>query len=364
MTLQESIQSLTKDNGAIRDLRDLLKITVFQVPSLQRFFRTVYNARNGEKIGWIGEMMNVGWAGGGCNPEYRTATMSFAEKTWDIGKWELPLKWCYEEFENTVAEYALRTGTDIGDIRGTDLMDIVIAPALQAAMEKMYWRMVWFSDKSAKNVNNSGDITNGVDVNLFKMTDGLWKRLLGVGASNAAQRTTIAANAEATMAQQLAAIKQQGVAVQLFEDIMDGADSRISGLNNPAIYCTETMRAALTKDLKKVYHEQLEWSQVESGIDGQEFGGIREAEFNGYHIISVPIWDRLIREFQNDGTKLNLPHRAYYGSADELLVGTPANDVISDVEMWFNQDERQVKEYATGKIGTEIGQDNLFQIAF
>lgn len=364
MTFQEQLSSLTQDNGAIRDLRDLMKITVFQIPAMQNFFRTVYNAHHGEKIGWLGEMSRIGWAGSGCKPEYRKATNSFAEKEWSIGEWQVPLEWCYKDFESKLAEYAQRQGTDIGDLRGTDLMDVVIAPALQAALTEMYWRFVWFGDKTAKNTNNSGDITAGVDVDLFKVENGLWKRLFEVAVNAPGQHTTIAANAEATYALQMSKLRTQGVATQLIEDIAASADSRILGKSGSALFVTESIRKALTSDMKKIYHEQLSWSQVESGIDGVELNGVVRAEYDGVEIIALPIWDRMLREYQWDGQKVNLPHRAFYGSTDELLVGTPANDIVSDVEIWFNQDERVVREYSTGKIGTMIGEDNLFQIAY
>lgn len=364
MTFQNALSSLTQDNGAIRDLRDLMKITVFQVPVLDRFFRTVFNAHNGDKIGWIGEMDRIGWAGSGCKPEYKKATNSFAEKEWSIGEWQLPLYWCYKDFESTLADRALKQGTAIGDFRGTDLMDYVIAPALQDALTEMYWRFVWLGDKTAKNVNNSGDITAGVDVDLLKVENGLFKRLIEIATNNTAQHTAIAANSQATYAAQMSALRTQGVATKLIEDIAANADSRILGKSNAAIYCTESIRKALTADMKKVYNHQLTWSQVESGIDGVESNGVVEAEYDGVRIISLPIWDRMLREYQWDGQKVNMPHRAFFGSPDELLVGTPANDIISDVEIFFDQKEREVNLYATGKIGTMVGEDNLFQIAF
>lgn len=364
MDIQNLITALTKDNGAVKDLRDLLKITVFQVPALQNFFRTSYNAHNGDKVGYLGEMQNIGWTGADCKPEYKKASQSFAEKTWDIGAWSVPLYWCYKDFEDSIAEYALKTGTEIGNIIGTDIMDVVIEPALQDALTKMRWRIIWFGDKTAKDVNNSGNLTAGVDPDLFKVTDGFWKKLFAVGAGNTAQVTAIAANGESTRALQFSKLYDAGVATGIFDNILLNADSRIGGLNGNAIFCTESLRKALTHDMKQKYNHQLSWEQVESGIDGVELNGVRRAEYDGVTIYSLQIWDRMIQEFENNGTKLNKPHRAIFGSPEEMLVGTPANDIISDVEIWFNQDERQTKAYATGKIGTLIGQDELFQLAY
>ena len=103
MELLEGIKQLTKDNGAIKSLRDLLVMTNFTDENMEQFFTFRQNIQNGDKLGWTGEMSEVGWAGAPCNPEYRTPTIVAAEKEWEIGDWSMPLKWCYEEFMNTDA---------------------------------------------------------------------------------------------------------------------------------------------------------------------------------------------------------------------------------------------------------------------
>lgn len=365
MVLQNALSSLTKDNGAVKDLRDLILLTVFKMPALEKFFTSKLNVQNGDKLGFVGELADIGWAdAAGCNPEYRSASQNFAEKTWAIGDWAVPLKWCYEEVENTMAEHALRGGTAIGDLTGTDIMDVIIAPALEKALLKMYHRMAYFGDTAAANIGNSGKITSGVDVELFKPTDGVWKQLFGVATSNAAQRTTIAANNETTTAAQKSKLYTAGTAVGIFEDIMRNADSRIDGMEGAAIYCTESLGKALSWDLRQSFHDTLTWQQVENGIDNAPVDGIKMADYNGYKIFSVGLWDRMIQQYENDGTKLNAPHRAYYGSPKNIFVGTPAEKIMSDLEVWFNKDERNTKAYSAGKLGVLLGEDDLFQIAY
>lgn len=352
MEILESIKNLTKDNGAVKNLRDLLVLENFVNEALEKFFTLKQNVQNGEKLGWTGEMEDIGWAGAPCSPTYRTPAIAAAEKTWDIGQWSTPLKWCYEDFMNTIAEYALRTGTNIGDITSTDIMDVVIYPALQEAIQKMMWRFIWFGDKDAA----SATLTSGVDVELFKPCDGFFKQLFAIGAASPAQHTTIAANSESTYKEQMSAIKQAGVAIGIFDEMIENADSRIASLDGAALFVTKSLADALTKDLKREYKEILTWEQV--------FGGLNVSEYNGIPIYSVSIWDRMIQKYQNDGTKLNLPHRAVFGSPKQLLVGTPANEIISNLEIWFNQDERVTKAYSAGRIGCLVGQDDLFQIGY
>ena len=352
----DKITSLTPDNGAVKSLRDLLIMTNFLDENLERFFTLRQNVHNGDKLGWVGEMDDIGWAGSGCNPTYKDPNINFAEKEWSIGDWQIPLKWCYEGLENTIAEYCLKTGTDIGDLTSTEYMDYIVMPALDLAIKHMMWRFIWFGDTDAANVGSSGQITDGVDVELFKTTDGFWKQLFAIGTENTSQKTEIAANSQTTTATQFSALKTESVAIGIFDSLLESADPRIASMDGAGIFCTKSLADALTMDLKNEYKLILTWEQIFKGLD--------VTEYNGVPIYRVSIWDRFIQKYQNDGTKLNLPHRAVFGSPSQLLVGTPANQLISDLDIWFERKERVNYLYSTGKLGCLIGEDNLFQIAY
>ena len=350
------LSSLTPDNGAIKSLRDLLIMTNFLDEELERFFTLRQNVHNGDKLGWVGEMDDIGWDGSGCNPNYKNTKVNFAEKEWAIGDWQIPLKWCYTDLINTIAEYCLKTGTEIGDLTSTEYMDDIVMPALDLAVKHMMWRFIWFGDKEAQNVTSSGQITDGVDVNLFKTTNGFWKQLFAIGTANAGQKTAIAANEQTTTALQFSKLREAGVAIGIFDNLLENADSRIASLYGAGIFCTKSLADALVRDLKTEYKLILEWEQIFKGLD--------VTEYNGVPIYRVSIWDRFIQKYQNNGTKLNLPHRAVFGSPKQLFVGTPANQLISDLDIWFDRKDRVNYLYSTGKLGCLIGEDYLFQIAY
>lgn len=352
----EQLSNLTPGNGAVQSLRDLLVMTNFVDEELERFFTLRQNVQNGDKLGWVGEMDDIGWAGSGCNPEYKKANISFAEKEWRIGDWQIPLEWCYEELQNTIAEYCLKTGTEIADLSSTEYMDDIVYPALDLAIKRMMWRFVWFGDTEAQNATSSGQITDGVNVELFKTTDGFWKQLFAVCTANAAQKTAIAANDETSTALQFSKLKESGVAIGIFDSLLENADSRIASMDGAGIFSTKSLCDALAKDLKREYKEILEWEQIFKGLD--------VTEYNGVLVYRVSIWDRFIQKYQNNGTKLNLPHRAVFGSPKQLFVGTPADNIISDLDIWFDRNTRTNKLYSTGKLGCLIGEDNLFQLAY
>ena len=62
------LSALTPDNGAIQSLKDLLVMTNFVDEELDRFYTIRLNVNTGDKLGWVGEMDDIGWAGSGCDP--------------------------------------------------------------------------------------------------------------------------------------------------------------------------------------------------------------------------------------------------------------------------------------------------------
>lgn len=356
MTIVNSLQLLTQDNGAIRELKELIKLEVFTNPELERYFTTILNAQDGKKIGWVGEMSNVGWDSEGCNPTYVTPTQEFAEKTWALGNYQVPLQWCYDDFLDTCAKYVLKKGTEIGDLTTTELMTEIIRPALERALEKMYWRIIWFADTAADTIANGGVLTNGTDPTLFTMTDGLWKRLFAVGTGDPTQVTAISANSQSTYATQKSTFLASGYATALVDTMLNDADARIRSLDGAGLFVTDKFAVGLAHDMKVTYHRQLTWDMLTNGI--------RVTQYDGVPVYSVPIWDRIINEFENSGTAWNLPYRAIFGAPAQLLVGTPADKIVSDLDIFFDRTTRSTHAFVEGRIGTQVGQDDLFQLAY
>ena len=119
---------------------------------------------------------------------------------------------------------------------------------------------------------------------------------------------------------------------------------------------TRGMANALSNDIKKVYNIQLKWETIFSGFDVTEYDGVQVAR--------IGVWDEMIRTYENNGTKLNLPYRIVYGNPQNFLVGTGGTAIFDKFDIWFERKARTNNIYATGKIGTLIGEENLFQAAY
>lgn len=350
-----NFSQFTVDNGAIRDLGELLFLTVFNDPEIERVVTLSTGVYNGQKLGYIDDMGDVGKNKSGCSPTYDNINITGVEKEWALGPWQIAKHICYTELENTIAKFSLNTGTNAAYLPDTPYWNDILVPLLQRAMVEMFWRIAWFGDKDAKNVANSGLLTAGVDTSLFTMADGLWKKLKAITATNSHQLTSIAANSKTTYAQQKTALREQGVAVGIVDDLLSDADSRIFDKDDHAIMMTNSLFKALRNDVKRLNNLQLEVQNVTSGI--------QLSSYDGHPIIVLDIWDRMIKKYEDNGTSLNCPHRAVLTSPQNLFVGTTDKSLIADLSVNFNDETRYNNIFAQSNIGTLVGEDALVQVA-
>ncbi len=359
-----NFKDFTVDNGAIRDLSELLFLSTFNDPDLEVVCTTETGVSDGQKLGYIDSLGDVGKNAKGCSPTYENINVTGIEKTWSLGDYQIPLKICYEDLENTIAKHCLNPGTEESEVIGTVYWNDIVIPLLTRAMTEMAWRIAWFGDTAAKNVADSGLLTTGVNPNLFTMTDGFWKRLRAITSANSHQLTTIEANIaknsdatpKVTYESQKLAIRKDGVAIGIVDSMLSDSDSRIFDKPDHAIFMTNSLFKALRNDVKRLHNLQLELSHVTSGI--------QLSNYDGHPVIVLDMWDRMIKKYEDNGTSLNCPHRALVTSASNLFVGTPDKDVIANLDITFDHVTRLNHIFAASKIGTLVGEDDLVQVAW
>ena len=362
-----NFEEFTIDNGAIRDLNELLFTSVFKDPDLERVITPMTKVENGKKLGYVDRMGDVGEAGGGCDPVYSNVEILGFEKTWELGKWQIPKTICYEDLEDTIARYGMNEGTERADLQDTPYWDKFLMPLLEKAINEMFWRLAWFGDKNAKHVSEGGNITEGIKLKLLTVCDGLWKRLQAIIAANPAQQITISANNEATYAQQKAALRVDGYAMGIVDDMLSEADSRIFDKDDHAIFMTNSLYKALREDVYRRSKYQMTAETI--------MNGIQVSQYDGHTVVVIDIWDRMIKKYETITTttgegaqavtnvKLNCPHRAVLCSPQNLFVGTSDKDRYASMTVKFDDRKRDNFIYAESNLGTLVGEDELVQVA-
>jgi len=353
----QDMNQLTPDNGAVLDLRELLFLTAMQSEALERTMTIVTGAVHGKKVGGIGEMGLVGTTQPNCKPDFNSTNIATQEKEWDLGQWTVAEEICYKDLLDTIIRMSLRKGTDIADMTGGEYIDLIVEPLLAKAIEKMLWRLYWFGDKTALNASAGGIITDGIDTDLFKVADGFFKRLLAITAADPSRRTVINANTETTYASQKSAIRDAGVAMDIFESLIYDADMRLRQASDKVILCTQSMADALAIDVKRITGSDLQWESMFDGL-------ISATKWNGQEILALPRWDEMIASFENNGTVVNKPHRAVFASIGTLWAGVESTNLLAQLKIWFSEDLQANRMLAKDFIGTLIWEDYLVQYAY
>lgn len=347
-------EKLTLEPENLASIRDAVMETFFKDEDFNTYVN-VRKVRNGDPIALIGAMDMVGKVGGGCDPTYEEKGLANSMERWKLGDWDIPIKICYESVNGTIGEYALNTGTEFGDLTNTDIMAIY-TDLLNRAVRQMIWRLGWFGDTKASNVADGGKITDGLGLDYFKVCDGLFKRIFNACTDNPAQKTDIAANSEASTAKQKSAILEKSVATGLVDKILMDADSRILDDSNAVLMMTRSLADALTYDIKKTYSNIMPWEKVFDGFD--------VANYNGVKIARISIWDRMIAANEKGTATLNLPFRAVLANPRNLMVGTDADSLLSNLDIWFDKKERRNYIYAQGTMGTALLESKLIHAAY
>lgn len=345
-----NFNQFTLNNQGVTDLNKVMFEAIFKYSPLFNTCTPYNGVKNGEKADSVDKMSDVGWAGRGCNPEYKKPVITGNEKTWELGDWSAPISFCYKEIESTIAEYSLRTGTPRENLIGTEFWDKIFMPLLKDALTRMYWRMAWFGDKSADVHTSGGVLKTGTDKTLFTMADGLWKRVF---AATASTKTAIAANNETTYAKQVSELRKQGVAISIFENILADANSNIK---DGVLMVTKSLKDAIQKDYRREFKSTIPYMAVAEGVEIPSFDGVG--------ILEVPEWDTIIREYEDNGTAWNNPHRAVFANIKNLRVGTSDETLFTDLEIGFDNKARENYNYAASNIGTLINDDKLVQAAY
>ena len=347
-------QNIPLEPANLESLRDAIIKKVIEDEDLRRVV-TIKRVKNGDPLAIIGEMDAVGHAGAGCNPTYEEIGIGDALQRWALGAWEIALKICYENLEDTIAEYSLRTGTAIGDLTGTDFMAIFME-LLVTQIRRMLWRIIWFGDLQADTISNGGVLTNGTDPTLFTVCDGLWKRLFAIATADASKRTTISANSAATYAAQKAAMIAAGYATGIVDQIFIDAASTVNANGEAVLIVNKKFADYLAHDIKATYKSTMPFDRI--------FDGVYVAEYDGHQVIAVETWDYMIDTYENTSTAWNLPFRAVLANPRNLLVGVDKENPVDDVDIIFDRVNRMNHVYATGKIDTLVAYPEAVHVAY
>ncbi len=337
----------------VRDINELIFDDILHAPDLN-FLHTIFEGIEYDKeIGFVTEGGPVGKKAQGCDPTAQDWNISTRKVVWEPKAWEVIIDQCAKDLESSMAVYCMNKGVRGNDLSDTDYM-VIAANVLGQAIKDMLYRIVWFSDKDAKNVADSGIITAGVDVDYFNIINaGFFKQLQTAVTSHPELLVAIEANTNATKKTQLDGMTADA-AYDILSKMYYAAPIEMRGTGN--------MRFLVTQTIADGYQQYLTGKGIESTYKNL-VDGVNSLKFLGVDVIPVPIWDKMIQSYNDLGDKYQAPHRAVLIEKANLGVGTPSNGALEDVDIFYDKKSRINRMEATDKIDAKLINDARFVFA-
>jgi hypothetical protein len=302
---------------------------VFFDDDLRGQFRVLGNVANKKKMVFVQQLENIvrKYSGCGFNP---VGSADIYQRTIDVEKMKVDLEMCWDEFEDTVFEELLKTGTRLPDISGT-LIETILLTRVQQAIRNDITRLSYFGDQSSNNPN-------------FDSLDGFWTvyypQLVAddlVPRTNTGSGTNLAA----------------GDGFAILRDVYDQAPLQLKGLpaNQKVFNVTQSVYSQLRED-------------IENGGGGdygllQLINGVEQFTFRGVTVIPQFRWDDIATSL---GT--TKPHYVEYTTPQNKVLATDVLSPETALELWYDQKDEKVYIKARFKMGVNYIHPSLISLGY
>lgn len=302
-----------------------------------------------KEAGYIGKGGLVGKADAGCGDDPGDYTIPVRRIEWDPRMWNVFLALCYTDLEGTAAVYAMNHGYRIPDLTDTQYMEI-IASILVEALREMFFRFTWFGDVDAAT---AGILGTGVDPTFFDVIDGFWKQAIAAATDNNLRKAEIAENQGATYAAQT--LNPANV-IGYLRSVVFGAPLILRSMADRFLLVTQSVYDAYVQALT------ADGCCLESARTQMQNGVPAPLYIDGVRIVPVPKWDEMIAAYENNGTKLNNPHRILFTAKSLLGVAVDSTSSFSSLQAWYDPKDQYVYVRAKGRIDAKILNDTLLSL--
>lgn len=328
------LQDFTMNAEEAQSVSEAILIATITGGELSEYHEIETGITHKMQIPFIGNLGLVGKKVTGCDRNENPSEIALTEKFWDPELIGDRLAHCATDVNSLLKLFkkSQRINPDFYDRIGTEEFGVIIAK-IEQAMRKMNNRLVWFGDKNAQNVTDGGVISDSFDVAFFNIIDGLFKQIFTEIPEGAPNHVEIEANDGADYAGQKL---PDGEALKIFRAMHTDVDPRFF----EAMEDGAQPEILVTRDLMQNYWDTLEDKSLNFSL-AETQDGITKMTYRGIPIKVRYDWDANIRAYQDNGTKLNLPHRAIMTVKENIPVGTVSEDDLNNLESWYEKKDKK-----------------------
>lgn len=341
---------LTFTAEQVRAIGDMTFDAFIKAPEVQATCVIHDNVVFNREVAFFGVGGIVGSAAQGCNPTYDSYVVGTRKITWEPAEWQVPLALCYKDLDNTLGVYSRKTGIAIADMVDTDYMNVIVM-ALTESLKEFFIRVIWFGDKLIENITDSGVLVDTCDVKYFNLIDGLFKQMDTQVTANPAQGVNVAENEGVSkVAQAMVVANVQGYLSKLIFN----APLELRGMANNFILCTQTIYDA--------YYQSLLSDKI-TPMYQNILDGVEALTYLGVPIIPMPLWDRLIKTYFDQGATYLNPNRALYTNQEVLGVAVDSLSSLGEIDVNYDKKSKLVLIDAGGMLDAKLQNPSLFTYA-
>jgi len=325
-----SVSSLTMNPKEVGSFKQFIQQLVFEKPELRALHQVYTDIKMKEQIVLAGKMGLMGKKNSGtCERQSSGAKAVLTQKYWDPVMIEDTITNCQAEVNALFKAYydKIQEYRDRFDITGSDEYLFLAKEVEDAAVECLY-RAIWFGDTDvAASTSDTAGLKDGDNVYAFNYFDGIWKQIFEGVTGGTIERVDITA--------------LQG------NETVSAANAYNTILN---VYKKASAKVRANKEAKfyvdgQMFLGLMEYMQTESvnfTLDVTE-NGIQTLKFLGHEVVDMSFcWDENLQYFEADSTNHGayLPHRVIFTTKENLAVGTENDEEFTNLESWYNQDDR------------------------
>ncbi len=322
------VSALTLNPTEVSEVSEVIVEQAFVNGNLSSIHDIQTGISHKEQILFLSRMGIGGKALTNCTPA-EIAGLNFTEKFWNPALVAGRFTHCAND-ENGLFKILKQASNVYPEFfNRLDSQELKLVVALMLThMEESIQAKVWFSDTDADdyddtNSTGTGVFTNGTDFGVFNQFEGLFKQIF---ADSAIPKYAITQNTGNSYANQTITDAQ---AFAIIKNVWANADSRLKSQADGQIL--------VTSDIYYGYLNHIETTEGSGGITSMMVDGVNMITYRGVPVINMEHWTRNITEYQNNGTKLNLPHRAVYTTPGNIPIGTLSQSDLQNLRSIFDE---------------------------
>jgi hypothetical protein len=335
MASKYDISALTLNTKEAEDVAQAIFEKVLQIGNIAKYHEIHTGIHYDTQIPFIGKLGLVGKTISGCGITASSSTVPVTDKTWTPKLIGDRLEHCEVDMDILFKLFQRKevTTPELFNQLDSDALKVVLSRLEEALMEMMD-RLIWFGDTSAAIISGGGVYANSytADMAYYTPLDGLWKQIFtAIPAAN-----TYHVNIDLNEAASEAAQKidpdtmDAGYARGIFKSMINKRDARF--------------KQAVAKGVEQVIHatpalveNYVNWLEDQSlafTLDRTEDGTISELKYRNTTIIARYDWEVHIAK-QDNGTIINLPHRALLTTKENIALGTESEEKLNNVKSFY-----------------------------